>query len=198
MKKFILASNNPKKLTELSQILSDLGAELLTQREAGADIVVDETGDTFEENAYLKASAVTMLTGLPAIADDSGLAVDFLGGAPGVYTARYGGEGLTDRERYEYLLKKMEGVKQRDASFVSCIACTFPNGDIIRARGECEGEILDSPHGGNGFGYDPVFRPKNSELSMAELPAEEKNEISHRGKALKQFKGKLRLYYADK
>lgn len=196
---FILASNNENKLTEMRTLLSDIGAQILSQREAVLNLDVEETGETFEENAYLKAIAVTNATGMAAIADDSGLMADALGGEPGVYSARYCGDhDASDEERYRFLLKKMEGAEQRSARFVSCIACTFPNGDIITARGVCEGEILCEPRGGNGFGYDPIFLPQGVDKSMAELTAEEKNAISHRGKALEQFKEKLRNYYADK
>jgi len=197
--KLILASNNAKKLEELRQLLSDMDVEILSQREAGCDFQVEETGETFEENAYLKARAVTDYTGLPAVADDSGLAVDALGGAPGVYSARYGGAACqTDEDRYRLLLRALEGTEQRTARFVSCIACTFPGGEVLRSRGECEGVILRSPRGDGGFGYDPVFQPAGMEQSMAELSAAEKNRISHRGKALTIFKKELREYHADK
>ena len=158
--KLILASNNANKLREFRSLVADMDIELLSQREAGCDFEVDETGTTFEENAYLKASAVTAATGYAAVADDSGLCVDALNGEPGIYSARYGlGHAASDRERYEYLLKKLEGVEDRSARFVCCICCTFPDGSVIRSRGECEGEILHSPKGSGGFGYDPVFHP---------------------------------------
>ena len=194
--KMILASNNAKKLRELKAILSDMGVELCSQREAGCDFEVEETGTTFAENAYLKAAAVVEATGVAAIADDSGLMVDALNGEPGVYSARYapGGHDASDKEMYEYLLKKLEGVKDRDAKFDSSICCIFPNGDIIRCEGECAGKILLSPRGEGGFGYDPVFMPTGYDKSMAELGTEVKNEISHRANALKIFKKKLREY----
>ncbi|MGE4353108.1 MAG: RdgB/HAM1 family non-canonical purine NTP pyrophosphatase [Oscillospiraceae bacterium] len=197
--KFILASNNKKKLHELREILADIGAEVLSQSEAGLNLEVEETGTTFEENAYLKAKGACDALNLPAIADDSGLCVDVLGGAPGVYSARYGGENCrSDDARYAYLLKNIGDAENRTARFVSCITCVFPNGDRITTRGECEGEILRAPRGEGGFGYDPVFLPLGSEKSMAELSAGEKNAISHRGRALQKFKVKLREYYADK
>ena len=158
--KMILASNNAHKMSEMRAILADLGVELMSQREAGCDFEVEETGTTFEENAYLKAIAVTRATGMPAIADDSGLEVDYLNGEPGVYSARYSGSHEhTDAQRNEYLLKKLEGVplQDRTARFVSSICCTFPNGDVLRARGTMEGKILFAPEGENGFGYDPLF-----------------------------------------
>ena len=197
--KMILASNNKGKLREMRELLSGLGIEVLSQREAGFDIEVEETGTTFEENSYLKASAITAMSGLPAVADDSGLMVDYLGGEPGVYSARYtGNHEDSDVDRYMFLLKKMEGVEDRRAKFVSAVCCTFPNGDIIRTRGECHGNILHAPVGEHGFGYDPIFGPDGQKGSMAELTDEEKNAISHRGKAVREFIEKLRDYYADK
>jgi XTP/dITP diphosphohydrolase len=191
--KLILASNNANKLKEFRSLVADLDIELLSQKEAGCDFEVEETGTTFEENAYLKASAVTEATGIAAVADDSGLCVDALGGEPGIYSARYGlGHAASDEERYRYLLQKMEGVEDRSARFVCCICCTFPDGSVIRSRGECEGEILLAPKGQNGFGYDPVFHPLCLDKSMAELSPEEKNAISHRGKALRAFIEELR------
>ena len=197
--KMILASNNKGKLREMRELLAGLGIEVLSQREAGYDIEVEETGTTFEENSYLKASAITALSGLPAVADDSGLMVDCLGGEPGVYSARYTGKHEdSDVDRYMYLLKKLEGAEDRSAKFVSAVCCTFPNGDVIRTRGECHGRILFAPVGEHGFGYDPVFGPDGQNGSMAELTDEEKNAISHRGKAVREFIEKLREYYADK
>ncbi len=196
---FILASNNAHKHAEIGAILADMGVELVPQREAGCGFEVDETGETFEENAYLKAIAVTRATGLPAIADDSGLEVDALGGEPGVYSARYtGSHADSDADRCRYLLEKLGGAEQRSARFVSCICCTFPNGDVLCAKGVCEGAILRAPRGENGFGYDPIFLPEGYDRSMAELPPEEKNRISHRGRALAIFKKELRNYHAHK
>ena len=188
MMKLILASNNMNKLREFRELVAGMDIELISQREAGCDFEVDETGTTFEENAYLKASAVTAATGCAAVADDSGLMVDALGGEPGVYSARYGpGHDATDAERYGYLLSKHGDEKNRAARFVCCICCTLPDGTVLRSRGECEGEILSAPRGTNGFGYDPVFRPLGQQRGMAELTPEEKNAISHRGKALREF-----------
>ena len=191
--RLILASNNANKLKEFRSLVADLDIELLSQREAGCDFEVEETGTTFEENAYLKASAVTAATGIAAVADDSGLCVDALNGEPGIYSARYGlGHAASDQERYRYLLQKMEGVENRSARFVCCICCTFPDGSVIRSRGECEGEIMIAPKGHNGFGYDPVFHPLCLDKGMAELTPEAKNAISHRGKALRAFIEELR------
>lgn len=194
--KLILASNNAKKLRELKAILSDMDVELLSQREAGCDFEVDETGTTFAENAYLKAIAVYEATGEATIADDSGLMVEALNGEPGVYSARYapGGHDATDKEKYMYLLSKMEGVEHRAAKFVTNICCILPGGEIIRTEGECRGEILPYPHGEGGFGYDPVFMPDGFETSMAVLGPEVKNRISHRANALREFKKELRKY----
>lgn len=194
--KLILASNNTKKLRELKEILSDMDIELLSQREAGCDFEVDETGTTFAENAWLKASAVAEATGEITVADDSGLMVEALGGEPGVYSARYapGGHEASDREKYEYLLLKLDGESNRRAKFVTNICCIFPNGDIIRTVGECHGEILCAPKGEGGFGYDPVFCPDGYDKSMAELGTAVKNEISHRANALREFKKELRKY----
>lgn len=189
MMKLILASNNAHKLTEFSRLFENMGGvELISQKAAGCSFEVDETGTTFEENSYLKAIAVTKATGLPAIADDSGLVVDALGGEPGIYSARYGlGHEATDEQRYRYLLNKLGDEKNRSARFVCCICCTFPNGDVINARGECEGEILYGPSGENGFGYDPIFKPHCCDKSMSEISPEEKNRISHRANAMVEF-----------
>lgn len=192
--KLILASNNKKKLRELGEILSDMDVELLSQREAGCDFEVEETGTTFAENAYLKAKAVADATGLAAVADDSGLMVEALNGEPGVYSARYapGWHEASDKEKYEYLLSKLVNVEHRAAKFVSSICCILPDGSIIRTEGECRGEILREPAGEGGFGYDPVFMPQGYDRSMAELGTEVKNRISHRANALREFKKKLR------
>ena len=192
--KLVLASKNKKKLAEMNDILSHLGVEVCSEAEAGVDVEVEETGTTFEEKSLLKARAVMEASGLPAIADDSGLCVDALGGAPGVYSARYGGEGLDDVGRYRLLLENMKGQMPRTAKFVSVITCCFPNGDVISARGECPGTIAFAPMGEGGFGYDPVFFIPGLKKTFAQLTPEEKNAISHRGKALELFKAKLEEY----
>ena len=197
--RFVIASNNKKKLTELKTILSGFGAQVVSQSEAGLDFEAEETGTTFEENALIKARAACAALGEPSIADDSGLVVDALGGQPGVYSARYGGEDCqSDEDRVNLLLKNMQEKTDRRARFVSCIACVYPNGDVITARGECEGMITLAPRGEGGFGYDPVFGLPGKGMTMAELSAEEKNAVSHRGAALRNFEEKLRKYYADK
>jgi XTP/dITP diphosphohydrolase len=192
--KFVLASNNPGKLKEMREILSEIGIEVISQKEAGICVEPEEDGVTFQANSIIKARASCEASGLPAIADDSGLVVEALGGQPGVYSARYGGDGLSDADRYTLLLKNMEGKTDRRAKFVSCISCVFPNGDIITAEGECHGEILHAPAGDGGFGYDPVFFVKGLEKSMGEMTHEEKNSISHRGNAIRAFYPKLRDY----
>jgi XTP/dITP diphosphohydrolase len=197
--RYILASNNKGKLKEIKEILSDLNAEAVSQSEAGLVLEAEETGTSFEENALIKARAACDALGEPAIADDSGLAVSALNGEPGVYSARYGGEICkNDGDRVGLLLKRLEGEENREAKFVSCIACVFPNGDTITARGECEGLITTKERGTGGFGYDPVFEIPGTGRTMAELSSEEKNAVSHRGRALKIFEMKLREYNADK
>ncbi len=194
--KLVLASKNPKKLIELNEILSSLGVEVCSEADAGVDVEVEETGTTFEENSLLKAKAVMEASGLPAVADDSGLCVDALNGAPGVYSARYGGPGLDDTGRYRLLLENLRG-QGRTARFVSVVTCCFPKGDVISARGECPGMIAFAPMGEGGFGYDPVFLIPSLKKTFAQLSAEEKNAISHRGKALAAFAEKLAAYLND-
>ena len=186
--KVILASKNPHKLTELSAILSQHGFEIALESEYGLDIDVDETGTTFEENSLLKAEAVMKASGLPVLADDSGLMVDALNGAPGVYSARYGHKS-SDGERTAFLLENMKDVPddKRTAKFVCVITCLWPDGRKIVARGECPGVITREVHGENGFGYDPVFYLPELGLTYAELPSEQKNAISHRARALQDF-----------
>ena len=192
--KLVLASKNEKKLREMNDILSGMGVEVCLQADVGIDIDVEETGTTFEENSRLKAQAVMEASGLPAIADDSGLCVDALNGAPGVYSARYGGEGLDDVGRYRLLLANMPKGAARTAKFVSVITCCFPGGDVLTARGECPGTIAFAPMGEGGFGYDPVFFVPELKKTFSQMTADEKNAISHRGKAIQAFKEKLEDY----
>ena len=199
--KLIVASNNSHKIAELNAILSQLGMEVVSQREAGIHVDPEENGATFEENSYIKAKAVLDASGMAAVADDSGLMVEALSGAPGVYSARFGGEACkTDRDRLNYLLKQMEGQENRAAKFVSVITVLTPDGRKLVARGECSGVILTEPHGENGFGYDPVFFVPERGCTFAELPAEEKNRISHRARALTLLAERIRKEwnYADK
>ena len=192
--KLVLASKNQKKLRELREILSEQGVEVVTEADVGVDVDVEETGSTFEENAFLKAHAVMEASGLPAVADDSGLCVDALNGAPGIYSARYGGPGLDDAGRYRLLLENMRGQLDRRCRFVSAICCCFPNGDKVEARGECPGTLAYAPKGEDGFGYDPIFFLPEQKKTFAQLTPEEKNAISHRGRALAAFAERLKAY----
>lgn len=194
--KVVLASKNAHKLQELQDILSAQGVAVILESAAGVDVEVEETGTTFEENSLLKARAVMEASGLPAIADDSGLMVDALNGAPGVYSARYGGPGLDDAGRYRLLLENMRGVLDRKCRFVSAITLCMPSGDIVTARGECPGTLAYAPQGENGFGYDPIFFVPEKKKTFAQLTAEEKNAVSHRGRALQLFQEKLAAYLA--
>lgn len=192
--KFVLASHNRKKLAEMQEILGELGVEVVLQSDVGLDLEPEENGVTFAENAAIKAMAVMQASGLPAIADDSGLCVDALNGGPGVYSARYGGEGLDDKGRYTLLLQNLRGQTTRAAHFTCAIACAFPNGDTITAEGQAPGTIAFAPMGEGGFGYDPVFFVPDKAKTFAQLTQEEKAEISHRGKALREFTAKLETY----
>ena len=192
--KFVLATHNPGKLKEMSDILARFGVEVVSPGDLGITVDVEETGTTFAENAMLKAKAICAAAKLPAIADDSGLCVDALNGGPGVYPARYGGEGLDDKGRYTLLLNNMRGQTTRAAHFTCSIACAFPNGDTLTAEGRCDGTIAFAPMGEGGFGYDPVFFVPEKAKTFGQLTAEEKSTISHRGKALKSFAEKLETY----
>lgn len=199
----VLASKNAHKLREISAIVEPLGIEVVLQSELGVDLDVEETGSTFEENSFLKADAVMKATGLPALADDSGIAVEALDGAPGIYSARYGNDPtLDDWGRLCLLLKNMETVPdgQRQGKFVAVITMVYPDGRVIQARGEAYGIILREAHGDGGFGYDPIFFFPPLGKTFAELTAEEKNKVSHRANALHLFVEKLskEREYADK
>ena len=195
--KLVLASKNKGKLKEMQAILSDLGVEVVLQADLGIDVDVEETGTTFAENSMLKAKAVMEASGLPAIADDSGLCVDWLQGAPGVYSARYGGVE-TDEDRYRLLLQNMRGALNRAAHFHTAIVCCFPNGDVLEAEGDCFGTVAYAPAGDGGFGYDPIFFVPELRKTFSQLTAEEKNAISHRGVALRDFAAKLKDYLKEK
>ena len=200
--KVVLASKNKHKLVEISKITEKFGIELILQSELGVDIDVEETGSTFEENSYQKAEAVMKATGLPALADDSGIAVDALNGEPGIYSARYGfDESLDDWGRLLLLLKNTEHVPdgQRQAQFVCVITLVTPEGQVVQARGEIHGELTREARGENGFGYDPIFFYPPLGKTTAELSSEEKNQVSHRANALKLFYEKMKeAGYADK
>lgn len=198
----VLASKNKHKLVEISKITEQFGIELVMESDLGVDIDVEETGTTFEENSFIKAEAVMKATGLPALADDSGIAVDALNGEPGIYSARYGfDDTLDDWGRLLLLLKNTEQVPdgQRQAKFVCVITLVTPEGKVIQARGEAHGELLREAVGQGGFGYDPIFYYPPLGKSFAELSAGEKNQVSHRAEALKRFYEKLKeADYADK
>ena len=193
--KVVLASKNPHKLVEIRQITDQFGIDLVLQSELGIDIDVEENGTTFEENSFIKANAVMKATGLPALADDSGICVDALNGEPGIYSARYGfDDSLDDWGRLQLLLKNTEQVPdgQRQAQFVCVITMVMPDGCTIQARGEIHGELLRAPVGEDGFGYDPIFYYPPMGRSTAEMSAEDKNQVSHRANALKIFNEKLK------
>ena len=194
-KVFLIATHNMKKRDELYRILSPLGIDVKTAEQAGVEITdVDETGETFYENALLKAQSGCRESGMPCVADDSGLAVDYLVGAPGVYSARFAGEHGNDEKNNQKLLKLLSDVpvEERTAKFVSVVCCVFPNGDIISARGECKGYIGFEPVGDGGFGYDPLFMV--GDKSFAQLSPDEKDALSHRGNALRLISEKLKEY----
>ena len=196
---FVLASHNKKKLAELSAIVSSLGIEIIPLPEGAPE--PEENGKTFEENAIIKAKSAAEFTGLPALADDSGLCVDALDGAPGIYSARYC-EG-TDEDRNAFVLKNMQDKENRACRFVCAIACVLADGETLTVRGECEGTLLRENHGAGGFGYDPLFipdecgvgktdkRPNSEGRSYAQLTPDEKDAISHRGNALAEMEKEL-------
>lgn len=193
--KVVLASKNPYKLVEISKITEKFDMELVLESDLGVDIDVEENGTTFEENSYIKAKAVMEATGLPALADDSGIAVDALNGEPGIYSARYGfDDSLDDWGRLQLLLKNAEHIPdgKRQAKFVCVITLVTPDGKTIQARGEVHGELLRAPAGAGGFGYDPIFYYPPYGKTLAEVTAEEKNKVSHRAVALNIFYEKLK------
>ncbi len=189
---FILATNNMKKLEELQRILSPLGINVITAKSLGIELPeVEENGSTFEENAHIKAQSACEITHLPSIADDSGLCVDYLGGAPGIYSARFSGEHGNDEKNNDLLLEKLSGVplEKRTAHYVCAVCCIFPDGREITVRGECSGHIGFERDGNAGFGYDPLFIINGK--SFGRYSAEEKDKISHRGNALRLLKIEL-------
>ena len=194
-KKFVIATNNPHKVVEFKKILTPLGIECVSLKEMGIVCDAEETGITFAENAKIKAQSVYDICGLPTVADDSGICVDALGGEPGVYSARYGGEGYDDPGRMYLLLKNMEGKEERAAHFTSAICCVMNENVVLEAEGYVFGQLTDEPRGTNGFGYDPIFLPNGYNKTTAEMEGEEKNAISHRGNALREFVKQLKEYY---
>ena len=193
MKRIVFATGNEGKLREIRMILADMGVQVLSMKEAGAEIEIDETGTTFEENALIKARTVMEATGEVVMADDSGLEVDWLDKAPGIYSARFMGEDTSYVIKNQAILDKLEGVPapDRTARFVCAIACVFPDGRILQTKETMEGIIADQACGSGGFGYDPIFWLPEKGCTSAELTAEEKNSISHRGKALRAMKALL-------
>ena len=196
MKKVIFATGNQGKMKEIREILGDLDIELLSLKDAGIDADIVEDGKTFEENAQIKAKTICDLTGEIVLADDSGLEVDYLDGAPGIYSARYMGEDTSYDIKNQAILDRLKGVpkEQRTARFVCAIAAVLPDGKTLVTRETIEGYIGECPAGENGFGYDPIFYVDEYHCSTAELTEEQKNEISHRGKALRSMKKLLHEY----
>lgn len=190
--RIIAATKNAGKIKELEEMFAPLGFEIVSQVEAGIDVDVEETGDTFAKNALLKARAVSMFSDEYILADDSGLCVEALGGRPGVHSARYAGENASDAEKIAKLLGELNGETNRRAKFVTNIAFIFPDGREIITQGEVFGRILTEPRGENGFGYDPVFYSEELEKTFAEALPEEKNSVSHRGRALAALYDKIK------
>ena len=187
--KIVLASGNAHKIKEISDMLPEF--EVVGYKELGLDFEIEEDGKTFYENALIKAKAVSNALSLPALADDSGICVEALNGEPGIYSARYAGDGV-DEHNNELLLKNMQGKTDRRAKFVCCMVLYYPDGKIITATGETHGEIMDKCYGENGFGYDPLFYSHDLKMSLGLAPAQMKNAISHRFRALEQLKDKLK------
>ena len=193
MKKLIFATGNENKMKEIRMILGDLDYEILSMKEAGIDADIVEDGKTFEENAIIKAIAISKLSGCLVLADDSGLEVDYMDKMPGIYSARWMGEDTSYRIKNKAIIDKLEGVpdEKRTARFVCAIAAAFPDGRVVTKRGTIEGIIGYEERGENGFGYDPIFFLPEYGKTTAELSPEEKNQISHRGRALELIKSEL-------
>jgi XTP/dITP diphosphohydrolase len=193
MKQLVLATNNDGKIGEFRALLADLPVSVIAAREAGVTAFPPETGATFAENARAKARHVTEMTGHAALADDSGLVVDALDGAPGVHSARFGGAGLSDSDRYTLLLEKLRALPQasRAARFIAVLALSLPAGTLHEAEGRLEGSIAEEPRGTAGFGYDPIFLVGGTNQTLAEMHGDEKNAISHRGRAFAALRPQL-------
>lgn len=194
MQRIVVATENRGKMREFAALLSGLPLMLVFPRDVGIMAFPPETGETFLDNARAKATFAAGAAHLPAIADDSGLVVDALGGAPGVYSARYGGPGLSDEDRYRRVLAELRDVPpvERTARFVAAVVCVFSDGTTIEAEGRVEGVIGADPRGANGFGYDPIFVPDGFERTLAELSDDEKHAISHRGRAIRALLPRIR------
>ena len=196
MERIIFATGTPGKMKEIRMILEDLGVPVVSMKEAGIEAEIIEDGQSFEENAVIKAKAVMELTGEPVLADDSGLEIDYLDGAPGIYSARYMGEDTSYDIKNTAILRQMDGVpdEKRTARFVCAIACAFPDGAVLTSRGVMEGIIGYEIKGENGFGYDPIFYLPECGCTSAEITPKQKNELSHRGKALRQMREQIAAY----
>ena len=196
VKRIIFATGNAGKMKEIREILSDMGMEILSMKEAGISVDIVEDGTTFEENAIIKAKAIAAETDAIVLADDSGLEIDYLNKEPGIYSARYMGEDTPYTVKNQALIDRLEGVakEERTARFVCAIAAVLPNGEVLTTLGTIEGYIGTEPAGTNGFGYDPIFYVDEFGCSTAELSEQQKNEISHRGKALRAMKEKLAMF----
>lgn len=193
METIVFATQNKKKLVEINEILKNTGLKVISMEEAGLDVDVVEDGKTFEENAIKKATEIMKLTNKVVLADDSGLEVDYLNGAPGIYSARFAGKDTPYTIKNQMIIDKLDGVsdEKRGARFVCAIAAAFPNGEVEVIRETFEGKIAYEPAGDKGFGYDPIFYVPEYNMSSAEMSMELKNEISHRGKALRKMKSLL-------
>ena len=191
-KQLVVASGNAHKIREISEIFTDF--EVVSQKQAGFDEDVEETGATFMENAIIKAQAASKALGIPTLADDSGLCVEALDGAPGVYSARYCGEHGKDKENRDLLLKNLDGVENRRAYFACALALVYPNGDVLTAEGRTYGNILLAEQGEGGFGYDCIFESEDLKKSFGIATAEEKNTVSHRFRALQSLLAKWKEY----
>lgn len=190
--KVIAATKNKGKIKEMQEILSPLGVDIISQQEMGIEVDVEETGDTFEKNALIKARAVAMVCDYPILADDSGLCVAVLDGAPGVRSARYAGDDATDEDRINKLLNEVGDSENRKAKFVTAVAFVYPDGREVTAEGEVKGRITMTPEGENGFGYDPIFYSDELGKTFAQCSDEEKNSVSHRSRALHNLLEKLK------
>ena len=190
MKRIIFATTNENKVREVNMMMEDFDVELCTMKQAGVDVDIVEDGVTFEENAIIKAKTIMEITGEIAIADDSGLEVDYLDGAPGIYSARFLGEDTSYDIKNQYIIDKLKDAKgsERSARFVCAMAVAFPNGEILTCKGTIEGVIAYEQKGKNGFGYDPIVYVPEFEMTTGEMSPQLKNSISHRGKALRQIK----------
>ena len=187
----ILATTNTNKVKEFQEMLKDFPIEIRSLADFGPLPEAIEDGETFDDNAYKKAIHTAKILGFPAIADDSGLVVEALNGAPGVYSARYAGENATDKENIDKLLQDMQGIKNRRAAFQCVLSIAVPSGPALTYEGRCEGTLLEERRGETGFGYDPIFYFEDLGKTFAECTMEEKNKVSHRGKALAEFKAEF-------